>query len=183
MREPIATIVLIARILIARILIATIMPVTTSVARAQAPAKAEIVATSHGWIVTERVPGAHAHDGRGALEHGNGSVVERRRWAPPAGAVTSSLPAGHLAVDMPQGRYFFHAGIWYRPAGERYVVAAPPEGWLVRSLPEERRTVWSQGVPYAVVGGVYYVGTPGGWQVVAPPSAATSMPFAPERWR
>lgn len=94
------------------------------------------------------------------------------RYYPAAGYAVTVLPSGNVGITFRGGRYFYHAGVWFRPGGSGYVVVRPPVGIVVPLLPPDYATVWSRGVPYYYANDVYYVQGPGGYLVAeAPPEA------------
>ena len=97
-------------------------------------------------------------------------------YYPSLGYSVSLLPAGNVAVTFRGGRYFFHAGVWFRPAGPGFVVVRPPVGIVVPVLPPDRTIVWVGGVPYYYANDVYYVSQPGGYAVAEPPLQAAVAP-------
>ncbi len=119
------------------------------------------------------------HRGRGGDDHGSSSqwhLDERYRhdhYYPPRGYSTRVLPAGSISVGFGGGNYFFHGGVWFRPAASRFVVIAPPIGIVLPMLPPAYATLWIGGAPYYYANGVYYAIAPGqGYAVVAPPPGA-----------
>lgn len=102
-------------------------------------------------------------------------------YYPSAGRVVPILPGGSLSVAFGGGSWYFHAGVWYRPYGSRFVVAVPPFGIIVPLLPPAFVTLWIGGAPYYYANGVYYAPAPTpGYVVVAPPPGAdTAQPAAP----
>jgi uncharacterized protein DUF6515 len=88
----------------------------------------------------------------------------------------AALPPGHLAVNFGGGRFFFHAGVWYRGAGAQFVVVRPPVGIVLPVLPPAYTTVWIAGAPYYYANDVYYSAVPGGYAVVQPPMDASAPP-------
>jgi hypothetical protein len=97
-------------------------------------------------------------------------------YYPSLGYSVSLLPAGNVAVTFRGGRYFFHAGVWFRPAGPGFVVVRPPVGIVVPVLPPDRTIVWVAGVPYYYANDAYYVSQPGGYAVAEPPLQAAVAP-------
>lgn len=92
---------------------------------------------------------------------------------------------GHIVHELPQNAYvsrsrgspyYFHGGIWYRPARSQWVVVAPPAGLIVPFLPSFYTTIWVRGEPYYYANDVYYTWRPaqGGYVVVAPPDSNAS---------
>jgi Family of unknown function (DUF6515) len=88
------------------------------------------------------------------------------------------LPPGAFAVTFRGGRYWYHSGVWFVPAGPGYVVARPPVGILVPALPPWATVVYVGGVPYYYANDVYYVAQPDGYAVAEPPAVAAA-PVAP----
>lgn len=107
------------------------------------------------------------------------------RYYPPRGYVVDVLPHGHLVVPYRGTHYYFHAGVWYRPSGTRFVVVTPPVGLSISVLPPYYTTVWVGGVPYYYADGVYYSWRPveRTYVVVDPPreSDVLNLPPEPER--
>jgi hypothetical protein len=99
-------------------------------------------------------------------------------YYPVPGYSVSVLPPGHLALNFGGGRFFFHAGVWYRQAGAQFVVVQPPVGIVVPILPPAYTTVWAAGVPYYYANDIYYAPAPGGYAVVQPPLDAPGAPIA-----
>jgi hypothetical protein len=66
-------------------------------------------------------------------------------------------------------RYYYDDGIYYNYSGGVYVVAAPPVGAVVGTIPVDFQPVLINGVTYYRDKGTYYVHTPSGYQVVSPP--------------
>lgn len=94
-------------------------------------------------------------------------------YYPNRGMTMPGLPSGALHVEHGGIRYFFHGGVWYRPAGNRFIVIAPPYGIVVPILPIDFVTLQIGGRPYFYANGTYYVSSPGvGYTVVEPPANA-----------
>ena len=117
------------------------------------------------------------HGGREARE-----VYQARHWNydnryqhghyyPRPGYSVTVLPPGHVAVNFGRGRFFFHAGVWYRPGPGGYVVVRPPLGIVVPILPFGYSTLWVGGMPYYYANDIYYTGSPGNYVVATPPAA------------
>ena len=92
-------------------------------------------------------------------------------YYPPRGYVAASLPSGSIGVKFAGGQYFFHGGVWFRPASGRFVVIAPPVGNVVPVLPPAYVALSIGGAPYYYANAVYYAPMPGGqgYTVVSPP--------------
>lgn len=95
-------------------------------------------------------------------------------YYPARGFVFAALPAGSISVGHGGATWFFHAGVWLRPAGTRFVVAVPPPGIVVPYLPPAYVPLWIAGTPYYYANDVYYAAAPGGYAVVAPPPVAVA---------
>jgi len=95
------------------------------------------------------------------------------------GQYVERLPSGYRAVAYGKSRYYFHAGVWYRPYGRSFVVIAPPFGLVVPFLPLYYTTIWVGSIPYYYANDVYYTQTTGGYVVVEPPKGEVS-PAAPQ---
>jgi len=105
-------------------------------------------------------------------------------YYPAVGYAVPALPAGYLAVAYGGAHLYFHAGVWYRPAGATFVVVQPPVGVVVPVLPPSYTVVYAAGVPYYYANNTYYSTGPGGagYAVVAPPPGAelaTAQPAPP----
>lgn len=118
-----------------------------------------------------RVPGSGSAPARYATPHMHFDArYNHNHYYPSRGYVVGSLPAGYASYSFGGGRYYHHAGVWFRPRGPRFVVAAPPFGLVIPLLPFGYSTIWWRGTPYYYADDVYYVGAPGGYRVVeAPP--------------
>lgn len=102
------------------------------------------------------------------------------RYYPARGQYIEVLPPGHRMVISGRARYYFSDGVWYRPMGRRFLVAAPPIGLAVPFLPPYYSTLMIGGVPYYYANEIYYTATPGGYVVVAPPTGEISpLPPSP----
>ena len=114
------------------------------------------------------------HEGREF--HGGPRMVYDNRYRhnhyyPAPGFSVSVLPTGNVGVRFGRGRYFFHAGVWYRPGPAGYIVVRPPIGIVVPILPLGYSTLWVGNRPYYYANDVYYTGNPGAYVVTAAPSA------------
>lgn len=105
------------------------------------------------------------------------------RYYPPHGHVIPALPPGHRVVRHRGTHFYFHAGVWYRPSGTRFVVVMPPVGVVLPVLPPYHSIIWVHGSPYYYAAGVYYVWHPDhhGYVVSEPPPASDieEQPAAP----
>jgi hypothetical protein len=99
--------------------------------------------------------------------------------APPMapGYAVTALPTGNIAVTFGGGRFFYHAGLWYRKSGHSFIVVRPPRGIGVPILPPSYTTVMVAGTPYYYANDTYYVAGPGGYVVAQPPVAANLAPM------
>jgi hypothetical protein len=124
-------------------------------------------------------------DERSAPGRAHGPVLQldqryrHDHYYPPHGYAMPVLPGGSISIAFGGGNWFFHAGVWFRPYGGRFIVSVPPIGIVVPLLPPAYATVWIGGLPYYYANGVYYAAAPGGYAVVAqPPGADTAQPVA-----
>jgi hypothetical protein len=98
------------------------------------------------------------------------------RYYPARGYVVAILPPGYIDVAFGGTRYSFHAGVWFRPHGSRWIVTAPPLGIIIPVLPIGYTTLWVRGLPYYYADDVYYTRVPSGYQVVdAPPPEEVTL--------
>lgn len=101
-------------------------------------------------------------------------------YYPARGYVISVLPVGSIRIAFRGGHLFFNAGVWYRPDGKRFVVAAPPFGIRIPILPPGYATVWVGSLPYYYANNTYYMADPSGdYVVVAPPPETDVVTVAP----
>ncbi len=101
-------------------------------------------------------------------------------YYPARGYVVSSLPPGRLEIMHGGNRYYYHAGVWFRPNGPRWVVVAPPIGIFIPILPIGYSTLYWRGVPYYYADDVYYVRAGASYQVVeAPPANEITLTETP----
>lgn len=79
-------------------------------------------------------------------------------------------PAASRVVVYSGEKYHYHAGVYYKPYGNKYVVVRPPVGLYVSILPVGFTTVTFGHVPYFYAGGIYYVRrSPNQYEVVEAP--------------
>lgn len=93
------------------------------------------------------------------------------RTYPRRGNYIDSLPFRRPPIHFRNNDYFFQRGVWYRPAGSRFVITVPPIGIVVPILPPFYATVWAHGIPYYYANDVYYTWRPNlnGYVVTEPP--------------
>lgn len=129
-----------------------------------------------------RMPPGHAVIAPHAASH---LLLDQRyhhdHYYPPRGHAVPALPGGSLSIGFRGSNWFFHGGVWFRPAGGRFVVVLPPIGIVTPLLPPGYVTLWINAAPYYYANGVYYAPAPGqGYVVVEPPPGAdTAQPLAP----
>jgi len=99
-------------------------------------------------------------------------------YYPAPGYAVHALPAGHLVIARGPDRFYYHAGVWWRPGPAGFVVVRPPIGVVIPVLPPAYTTVWIGGAPYYYANDVYYTQAPGGYTVAEPPAMAEA-PAAP----
>lgn len=97
----------------------------------------------------------------------NQSYVDR-------GVVVAAVPHEAIVVHSGPTRYWFHAGVWYRPQHGHYVVVGPPLGVFVPVLPAFYTTIVLGGASYFYANDAYYAWRPAQhqYEVVAPPADA-----------
>ena len=93
------------------------------------------------------------------------------RTYPRRGNYIDRLPFRRPPIHFRNNDYFFQRGVWYRPAGSRFVITVPPIGIVVPILPPFYATVWARGIPYYYANDVYYTWRPNlnGYVVTEPP--------------
>jgi len=103
------------------------------------------------------------------------------RYYPTRGHVVTTLPRSVVVVKHRHDHYWYGGGVWYRPYGPRYVVAAPPLGVFVSVLPPFYTTVWFGGIPYFYANDAYYLwrAQQRAYEVVEPPPAAAASTVSP----
>jgi len=94
---------------------------------------------------------------------------------PALGYAIAALPDGNIGIGFGPDRFFYQAGVWYRPSGAGYVVVQPPVGIVAPMLPPAYATVNVAGIPYYYANGTYYVATAGGYAVAPPPANPTAL--------
>jgi hypothetical protein len=90
-------------------------------------------------------------------------------YYPARGQFIEVLPRGHRVVFFGKTKYYFFEGVWYRPAGRRFLIAAPPIGLVVPFLPPYYTTIQVGSLPYYYANEVYYTPSQGGYVVVTAP--------------
>jgi hypothetical protein len=78
-------------------------------------------------------------------------------------------PDEYYPIAVGTSRYYYDDGVYYSYANGNYVVAAPPIGAVVSTIPPDFRPVSINGMTYYTDNGVYYVRTSNGYQVVTSP--------------
>ncbi|MFP2995297.1 DUF6515 family protein [Spongiivirga sp. MCCC 1A20706] len=98
----------------------------------------------------------------------------RYRHLPSWGRVVKKVGAGYRTIRYRGIGFRFHNGVWYRPKGNRFMVARAPFGIRVRTLPIGYKRFVIGPRPYFYYYGTYYAkveGT-GEYEVVEPPIGA-----------
>jgi hypothetical protein len=107
---------------------------------------------------------------RGGHEHQFlDSRYRHDRYYPERGFAVRALPRTSHEIIHNGRRFYFDGGSWYRHAGGRFLVVAPPFGLIIPFLPPYYTTVWIGAVPYYYANDVYYMQGGNGYVVVAPP--------------
>jgi hypothetical protein len=75
----------------------------------------------------------------------------------------------YVPVYTGGSRYYYYDGLYYTPAGNRYVLMTPPIGAIVPAIPSDYRPVLINGTMYYTDSGIYYVYVGSGYQVVPAP--------------
>lgn len=117
----------------------------------------------------------HDHEFRESEFHDQRFMDSRfnhNHYYPPVGHEFQALPPSPLVAVYGGNRFYFSAGVWYRPFGGRFVAAAPPFGIVIPVLPPYYTQVWVGGLPYYYANNVYYMQRPDGYVVVPQPSGA-----------
>jgi len=107
-----------------------------------------VMATTVG-LAAERREDVHVSVHLDARFGHNQSYVDR-------GVVVGTLPREAIVVHSGPTRYWFHAGVWYRPQHGRYVVVGPPVGVFVPVLPAFYTTIALGGFTYFYANDTYY---------------------------
>lgn len=89
------------------------------------------------------------------VRHARPPVQASRRFHP-IGHRVSVLPKVHLRVTVGGVLYFYHSGVYYRPADRGYFVVAAPIGALVKGLPIGYLAFHVGQTPYYYVNETYY---------------------------
>lgn len=86
------------------------------------------------------------------------------------GHVVSKLPRGYRRTWLKRKPYFYHRGVFYRPARSGFIVVRAPVGSIIVSLPVGYQRLWIDGAVYYAYGSTFYRRVPTGYIVVdAPP--------------
>ena len=134
------------------------------------------IAVAAAGVSTEAIGQDHFRGPRVVLD----ARYHHDRYYPARGFMVDSLPAGAMGIVFGSGRYFFHAGVWFRPMGARFEVVTPPVGIVIPTLPPGYMSLTIGGAPFFYANGVYYAPTPGaGFTVVEPPSGADAVQVSP----
>lgn len=133
----------------------------------------------------DRGPDRGADRRSGPREARGGMVFDHRfshdRYYPAPGYLAPALPRNSLSVYFGPDRFFFDAGIWYRPYGAGWRVVVPPVGIVIPILPSAYVTLMIGGLAYYYANGVYYTNYsagPGYVVVTPPPNAETASVVA-----
>ena len=99
-------------------------------------------------------------------------------YYPVHGVFMERLPVGSVSIGFGPARYYYHAGVWFRPVGPGFEVITPPIGVVIPALPTGYVRLTVGGAPYFYANGIFYAPDPAGYAVVAPPPGAeTALPI------
>lgn len=113
---------------------------------------------------------AQKRNSKKKVEH----VSPSRHYAnlPKRGARIQTAPRDARSIKYRNVSYRFHNGIFYKPNGTQFVVAAPPIGIRITALPAGYRTISIKNRRYLYHYGTYYIAVQNGYEVVSPPVGA-----------
>lgn len=104
------------------------------------------------------------------------------------GMMIDLVPHNSRLIMVGGSRYYYD-GAYYTPARNGYILVAPPVGAIIPMLPPYFEPVVINGIVYYTDGGVYYISTRYGYQVVQAPLVqriadpvivTRTVPLAPE---
>jgi hypothetical protein len=96
-------------------------------------------------------------------------VHHHYRHLPKRGALVTTINTRALAIKFGGVGYRFHAGVWYRPLGNKWIVTCPSNGIRVRNLPVGHRRVLVGANVYYYYYGTYYIQQNQEYEVVRAP--------------
>ncbi len=128
-----------------------------------------------GLLVLGLAPPAQADSRKSGNREFRDSRYHHNRSYPSRGFVTRALPRDRRVIVHGGSRYYFSAGVWYRPYRSHFTVVVPPIGLFVPVLPPYYTTIWIGSVPYYYANEVYYAHRGDGYVVVEPPSGDVSQ--------
>jgi hypothetical protein len=138
-----------------------------------------VLALISGFLLFGLAQTAHAQRDPGHRSPGQREFRDSRyqhdRSYPARGQRFGRLPHDHRVIIHGGARYYFSAGVWYRPYGPSFTVVTPPIGLVVSFLPPYYSTIWIGGVPYYYANEVYYAHHGSGYVVVEPPKEEVSQ--------
>jgi hypothetical protein len=119
----------------------------------------------------------------GAPAYGRARWYGGPRWGWGPGFFVPVLPLGCLAFTFGGAYWYYGGGYWYQPSGSGFVVAVPPAGIVVQTLPPDCTTSQVAGVTYYCANNVYYTALPSGpgYVVATPPPGAVPPPVQPSQ--
>lgn len=85
-----------------------------------------------------------------------------------AGSTTNQIPVGAVEVTVEGRTYHYFSGIFYLPAGSRYVVVTAPAGAMVDALPDGHGTTEYRDKIYSYYFGTFFAEKDGKFEVAAP---------------
>jgi len=96
------------------------------------------------------------------------------RGLPRWGRTVRTVGLGYRSIRFGGIGYRFHSGVWYRPKGNKFIVAKAPFGVRVRVLPTGHRRLVIGPKTYYYYYGTYYTKVPDSeeFEVIQPPIGA-----------
>jgi hypothetical protein len=133
-----------------------------------------ILAVFFLWLTAGTVQAAPAFNRGAPPRQFNDQRYHLDRSYPARGEHIRTLPRDRYVVNHRDSRFYFSGGVWYRPYGSSFVIAAPPIGLFVPFLPPYYATIWLGGIPYYYANDVYYAHQGNGYVIVNPPKEEVS---------
>lgn len=94
------------------------------------------------------------------------------RHMPRRGSMVAALPSGSLKFNHGGIGFHFHAGVWYKAKGPKWIIVQPPHGIRIKVLPPGHRRLVVGSNVYFYYYGSYYAQSKGEYEVVKAPLGA-----------